>query len=219
MQALIKKDLLTQQKVYYLICLIWFIPLTNFFTDGTPFKHVLLITFYATSMVMYSNFNTITSEEKQAMLINSLPVTRNQVVLSKYMTGAIWYFISAIFVTIYVLLFHLFAPFPSRMIYLEEYIISFSIAYLLLSVFYPLFYALGFKIASFLVGAIILSVIMGLQIIINLVANPRFPSVKNFVTSLGQDQWTIAGILAVVTLLVTVFSYKASVRIYSRKDF
>jgi ABC-2 type transport system permease protein len=218
MQALIKKDLLTQQKMAYLSCLIWFIPLTNFFTDGTPFKHVLLMTILAFSLALYSNFNTKTTEEKQAIFINSLPVTRRQVVLAKYFTGLIWYGMSAIFVTFYVLLFHLFAPFPSRLIYLEEYVISLSIMYISLSIFYPLIYAIGYKIASFLTGAILLSVSIAFQMILNLAENPRFPSVKDFLATLSQNQWMIAGILALVVIIITMISYQASVKIYNKTD-
>ncbi|MBZ5748973.1 ABC-2 transporter permease [Metabacillus rhizolycopersici] len=218
MQALIKKDLLTQQKIVYLSCLIWFIPLTNFFTDGMPFKHVLLMTFLAFSLVFSSNFNTKTTEERQAIFINSLPVTRRQVVLAKYFTGLIWYGISAVFVTFYVLLFHLFAPFPSRMIYLEEYVISLSIMYILLSIFYPLIYAIGYTSALFLTGAILVSVLMAFQIILNLAENPRFPSVNDFLATLSQNQWMIAGILALVAIIITTISYQASVKIYNKAD-
>ena len=218
MQALIKKDLLTQQKMVYLSCLIWFIPLTNFFTDGTPFKHVLLMTLCAFSLVLSSNFNTKTTEEKQAIFINSLPVTRKQVVLAKYSTGLIWYGISAVLVTFYVLLFHLFAPFPSRMMYLEEYVISLSILYISLSIFYPLIYAIGYKIASFLTGAILLSASIAFQMILNLAANPKFPSVKDFLATLSQNQWMFAGILAFVAIIITTISYQASVKIYNKAD-
>jgi ABC-2 type transport system permease protein len=218
MQALIKKDLLTQQKVAYLSCLIWFIPLTDFFTDGTPFKHVLLMTILAFSLALYSNFNTKTTEEKQAIFINSLPVTRRQVVLAKYFTGLIWYGMSAVLVTFYVLLFHLFAPFPSRPIFFEEYVISLSIMYISLSIFYPLIYAIGYKIASFLTGAILLSVSIAFQMILNLAGNPRFPSVKDFLATLSQNQWMIAGILALVATIITTISYQVSVKIYNKMD-
>jgi ABC-type transport system involved in multi-copper enzyme maturation permease subunit len=218
MQALIKKDLLTQSKTVYLLCLIWFIPLTNFFTDGTPFKHVLLMSFLAFTMVLYSNFNTTTSEEKQSIFINSLPVTRRQVVLGKYVTGLIWFVITAIFVTLYVSLFHMLAPFPSRMMYPEEYVISLAIMYVLLSIFYPLMYAIGYKVASALTAIVLLSILIGLQITINVVENPKFPSVKDFIASLGQNQWIIAGILIVVALLITITSFHTSVKIYKKKD-
>ncbi|OAS84088.1 MULTISPECIES: ABC-2 transporter permease [Metabacillus] len=218
MQALIKKDLLTQPKKVYLLCLIWFIPLTNFFTDGTPFKHVLLMAFLAFNMVLYSNFNTTTSEEKQSIFINSLPVTRRQVILGKYVTGIIWFATAAIFVTLYVLLFYMLAPFPSRMMFLEEYVISLAITYILLSIFYPLMYTIGYKVASALTAIVLLSILMGLQITLNTAENPKFPSVKDFLTFLGQNQWMIAGILIVVALLITITSFYTSLKIYNKKD-
>lgn len=219
MQALIKKDLYTQQKVVYLFSLFWFITITGFFTDGSPIRHVLLIAFTSFTLVLYSNFNTTTSEEMQSRLINSLPVTRKQVVLGKYVTGIIWYLPMALLVTIYVVLFNLFAPFPSRLIHFPEYIIALTILYLLLSIFYPLLYTVGYKVASVLVGVIIpVTLLIGNQIIVNLTENPKFPNVKELVASLAEKQWMIAGVLTLATLIISVISYQVSVKIYSKKD-
>ena len=219
MQALIKKDLYTQQKMVYLFSLFWFIPITGFFTDGSPIRHVLLITFTSFTLVLYSNFNTTTSEEMQSRFINSLPVTRKQVVLGKYATGIIWYLPMALLVTIYVVLFNLFAPFPSRLIHLPEYIIALTIMYLLLSIFYPLLFSVGYKVASVLVGVIIpVTLLIGNQMIVNLTENPKFPEVKEFVASLAEKQWMIAGFLTLATLIISVISYQVSVKIYTKKD-
>ncbi|WP_226670159.1 ABC-2 transporter permease [Metabacillus litoralis] len=219
MEALIKKDIFTLQKKVFFLLLLWFIPLTNFFTDGSAFKHLLLLIFYGSTLILYSNFNTSSSEEMQSRLINSLPVTRKQIILSKYVAGCIWFALGSVLVTAYVILFHQFAPFPSRLIYPAEYIICLAIVYLFLAIFYPFLYAVGYKAASFLSVIVFVSILMFFQISINLSENPKYPAVKDFIDSLTQNQWIIAGFLSFLSLVLTIISYKIAVRVYEKKDF
>ncbi|APH06150.1 ABC-2 transporter permease [Bacillus weihaiensis] len=218
MQALVKKDLYTLPKHVFLLNLLWFIPLTNFFTDGSPHKHLILLFLLGSSLILYSNYNTKTSEDMQARLVNSLPVTRKKIVLAKYMTGLIWYLIAFVICSIYVFLFHTFAPFPSRLITPAEYVICLAGTYLFISVYYPFLYAFGDKIAAFLTLFLFITSSIGFQIVLNLAANPRYPQVTEFVESISYHEWLLAGSMLLISLFLTFLSFQASVRIYSKKD-
>lgn len=114
MQHLIFKDIYTQKWYAYFTNAIWFIVFTNFFTDGSPIRHVLLLAFLSAWMAMTSNGNTNSFEKESALLI-SLPIKRHEIVLAKYAAGFMWFGLSAMAVFGYVFLFDAFAPFSTRM--------------------------------------------------------------------------------------------------------
>ncbi len=211
MITLIKKDLLTQEKWTYLLCLVLFIPITSFFTDGSPIRHLLLL--------IALPFAFVTSlEDKQSKLVNSFPVTRNQIVIGKYLSVIVWFVLSAIIVTIYMFLFLKFAPFPSRMMTPAEYIIALSLIYLSLSVYFPFLFSLGYKLASIPTGIFVFVLFMVYRITLNLAENPRYPEVTEFVQSLNENQWILAGSIFTIAAIFTVISFFISARIYAKKD-
>lgn len=218
MRQLVVKDLYTQKPLVYFTSIIWFIMFTNFFTDGAPIRHVFLLIFLAYWLVNYSNANT-KSFEGESILLNSLPVTRRQLVLTKYVTALVWFSFAAVAVVMYIFLFKSFAPFPTRMINVSELFIAVSGFYILLSIFYPLLFKFGYQLASILAFILTLIGYIGLQTFMNMLENPRIPFANEIVATLAANKLGSITIFIIVSLLITLFSYVLSVRIYEKKDF
>lgn len=220
MKLLIRKDLFTQPMTTYLLSGMWFIIFTNFFTDGLPVRHVMLLVVVAYFISISSNNKSF---ERESVLVNSLPVTRKQIVTAKYAAGFIWFLLSAAVIVPYIFLFQTFAPFPTRMITIPELLIALGCFYLLLALFYPLQFKAGYILASILTIMIPVIAMMSLPIITNILENPRMPEAHAWLRQIAQtfsaNEWAIAfGVLS-ISILVTWLSILLSIRIYSKKDF
>lgn len=220
MNLLIRKDLYTQRVSTYFLTILWFIIFTNFFTDGQPIRHVILLAVVAYFIAISSNTKSF---EKESVLINSLPVTRKQVVLAKYAAGLIWFVLSAVVVLIYIFLFETFAPFPARMMSITELLIALGSFFLLISIYYPLQFKAGYVLASTLTVMIPVLAMMSLTIIKNILENPRMTSTHEWMMHIAQlftaNQWTFAFLFLLISALVTWLSIQLSIRIYGNSDF
>ncbi|WP_165820850.1 ABC-2 transporter permease [Pueribacillus theae] len=218
MKALILKDLYTQKVYIYFFSMMWFVIVTNFFTDGSPFRHVLLLTILAFWLASSTNANT-KSFEGESVLINSLPITRRQIVLAKYTSGLMWFAFAAIAVLVYIFLFDTFAPFPTRMMHVDEFILSLSGYYILLSVFYPILFQAGYHISSIVTFVFAFVVSMGIRIFHNMVENPGLTFMPGIVETLESNATLLMFVFIAFSIFITLISYGLSVRIYERKDF
>ncbi|ARF14353.1 ABC-2 transporter permease [Sporosarcina ureae] len=220
MNALIRKDLYTQKTSTYLISALWFIIFTNFFTDGQPVRHVLLLIFVAYFIAISTSNKAF---EKESVLLNSLPVTRKQFVLAKYASAIIWFGLSTVAVLFYIFLFDIFAPFPTRMMTIPELLIALGCFYLIISLFYPLQFKAGYILASSLTIALPLLSMMSFRIILNIMENPRMAAEQKFFLQTADlittNQWTIALSVLLISALLTWLSILLSIRIIHKTDF
>jgi len=217
-KLLLLKDLYTQKISVYFLSLLWFILFTNFFTSGEPVRHVILISIVAFFLTMSTNGEQNSTFEKESVLINSLPCTRKQVVLSKYLSGFMWFAISAVTGIIYIFLFDMFAPFPTRMIHLNELLIALCGTFILLAIFYPLLFKTNYFIASILTFIIPFIVIIGIQMIANMMENPNTAFIYDYISIITANQNLITTVFASVSVLFVLISFNISVRIYRNKD-
>ncbi|GKV64042.1 MULTISPECIES: ABC-2 transporter permease [unclassified Sporosarcina] len=220
MNALIRKDLYTQKASTYFLAVLWFIIFTNFFTDGQPVRHVLLLIFTA-YFIAISNCNK--AFEKESVLVNSLPVTRKQFVLAKYAAGLMWFGLSAAAVLAYIFLFDTFAPFPTRMMTIPELLIALGSFFIIISLFYPLQFKAGYVLATSLTIILPLFSMMSFRIILNIMENPRMVAEQNFFLKTAElvtaNQWTVAFSVLLVSALLTWLSILLSFRIVRKTDF
>lgn len=217
-KLLILKDLYTQKISIYFLSILWFIILTNFFTDGSPVNHVILIAILASFFALSSNGVDNKYFDKESILINSLPCTRKQIVLAKYMSGLMWFGFAAVAVIIYIMLFDMFAPFPTRMIHFSEIIIALCWTYMMISIFYPLLFKTGYYIASVITFGFPVIVIMGIKIIANMMENPNTAFVHEWIAALETNQTLITVTLVAVSILIVLLSFILSLKIYNKKD-
>ncbi|GAB3048326.1 ABC-2 transporter permease [Virgibacillus ainsalahensis] len=210
---LLRKELFTQKLHIYLLGFIWFIPMTLFFTDGSPIRHILLLIIFASWMPLHATYY------EQPALVNSLPVTRKKIVTAKYLSGLLWFIPSAVIVVTYVFLFDTFAPFPTRLMTVWDLLLSLGCICVILSMFYPLHILYGYIAASVLTGVIAMSVVMGANIVMNIYHNPSITSLDSQVETVLANQNIFILSFACVSLLITLLSCKLAVRLYEKKDF
>ncbi|PIC68180.1 hypothetical protein CSV71_04535 [Sporosarcina sp. P21c] len=220
MNALIRKELYTQKVSVYFLAALFFIAFTNFFTDGQPVRHVLLLIFVAYFIAISTSNKAF---EKESVLINSLPVTRKQFVLAKYAAGFMWFGLSAVVVLVYIFMFDTFAPFPTRMMTVAELLIALGFFFIIISLFYPLHFKAGYVLATSLTIILPLLSMMSFRIILNIMENPRMVAEQTFFLQtadlITMNQWTIALSVLLISALLTWLSILLSIRIVHKTDF
>lgn len=220
MNALIRKELYTQKVSAYFLAALFFIIFTNFFTDGQPVRHVLLLIFVAYFIAISTSNKAF---EKESVLINSLPVTRKQFVLAKYAAGFMWFGLSAAVVLVYIFLFDTFAPFPTRMMTVSELLIALGFFFIIISLFYPLHFKAGYVLATSLTIILPLLSMMSFRIILNIMENPRMVTEQKFFRQTADlvttNQWTVAFSILMISAFVTWVSILLSIRIVGKTDF
>lgn len=209
---LMRKELLSQNILIVAFAFIWFIPFTQFFTNGSPIMHVVLLIVLS----VWVPFNTVYYD--QPVLDHSLPVTRKQLVQAKYLSGAMWFIPAAVIMIIYVFLFENFAPFPTRLMTWEDLLLAFAGVYLLLSIFYPLYYWAGVWVAFAFTTAAAVMLSIGTNMVINIYHNPSLSYMDEFVEAVSANQTLFIMLFAVISLLITIMSYQLSLRILKNKD-
>jgi ABC-type transport system involved in multi-copper enzyme maturation permease subunit len=209
---LMRKELLSQNIFTVASAFIWFIPLTQFFTNGAPITHVVLLIVLSVWVPFCAAYY------EQPTLENSLPVTRKQLVQAKYLSCLMWFIPAATIVVTYVILFENFAPFSSRLMTWEDLLLALAGVYLLLSIFYPLYYLAGVMIASALTAAAAVMISIGTQMVLNIYHNPSMSSLNEFVEAVSANPTLFIMLLAAIVLVITILSYLLSVWIYKKKD-
>lgn len=217
MQQLIIKDIITQKWYIYITSVIWFMIFTNFFTDGSPIRHVMLLAFLPAWLAFSSNGNTKSFEKESALLI-SLPIKRNEIVLAKYVAGFMWFGLSTIVMIVYIFLYDRFAPFPTRMMHVDEIVIAFSSFLILVSIFYPVLFRAGYQVATIVLVIITGFAVMAMQISFNMLENPRLVDFHNFVEQLLMNKLMLTIILVCVSAVFFIVSSLLSVRIFNKRD-
>lgn len=217
MRQLIFKDFYTQNWVIPFIGAVWFVIFTNFFTSGEPIRHVMLLAFLLAWLAIYSNGNTKSFEKESALLI-SLPIARTEIVFAKYIASFIWFAIAFVVVLVYVFLFNTFAPFPSRMMSVDEMVIAASFFVILMSVFYPILFQVGYQVATIVLLVSTACAFMIVQISINMLENPNLVGFHQFVESVISLKYVVVVSLASISIVFLIASYFLSVRCFSKRD-
>lgn len=201
MRQLIFKDFYTQNRVIPFISIFWFVIFTNFFTNGDPMQQVMLLVFLPAWLAIFSNTSTKSFEKESALLI-SLPIARKEIVLAKYVTSFVWFVIAFVAVFVYVFLFHTFAPFPSRMMTIDEIVIAFSLFTILISLFYPLLFLTEYKVAVIVLVIFTAVAITALRICFHMFENFALAALCFFC----------------ISTVILIVSYYLSVYIFNKRD-
>lgn len=135
-------------------------------------------------------------------LIHSLPITRKEYILSKYVSVIPWFIVSSIFVAC--IYFLLFSGSEARYVTIDALFFTFLSVVIAVSLLYPLLFFKR-KIAFVTFGVLAVT-------FANL---PLFFEFPNFV--LISQRMKVASLL--LTLLLVTLSYRLSTYIYEKKDF
>ncbi|MFT8363618.1 MAG: ABC-2 transporter permease [Sporolactobacillus sp.] len=214
MIQLMGKDLLTQKRTTWLgaVLLLAFIIVMN--ND-----HAMVQTLYcmATAFIAYilsfdSNFGTEETERTANFLVLSLPVSRRQVILAKYIMIAIWWAVALLVCLLLSLVKGIIheGAIAEWLISGQTIALSLILTILLTSLLYPIFYRFGYKTARM----VTLFLFFGLSF-----------GIGGLIGFLGSSPWLVfllhhlIVIGAIASAAVLVVSYLFSLYFYKTKGF
>ena len=197
------KDLIIQKKQLYL-----FIPFIVFYAF---FGQHMSPSFIFLMASLYISLNSYIYEEQvdANVLLNSLPYTRKEIVVAKYM-GAIIYMVMAVAVTSVILYV---ARFPFTW---QDIALAVGMFFIFSAVAFPLFYILkpGYIGAVMIIGLIVLA---SMGPIVFRFLSQYLPAISNFITQTPQP--ILYGLGAIISIILYVISWLTSHTVYQRKVF
>lgn len=204
MLNLIKKDfLLVFSTKANILLILLYIPLINLVVGTSEFESmisVMIISFvYILTIIPFAYEKT----DKPHILIQSLPIKRKDVVISKYISIFISYILGIIFVGVYLWVTSLFGLKTMNSFKFSLIINLLPILIFSLSISLPLQFRLPTRIANFVNGLIMITLINTTLI------------GKNILNTVGVGDLTLFIIVAVVYLVSMI----ASIWIYEGRDF
>jgi nitrate reductase NapE component len=156
------------------------------------------------------------------MIINSLPLTRHEIVLSKYLSVVVFTLISLAMVGIVGLIFHLLPlPISYRLIKMTDVIITIISVLFLASISLPLYFKSwgGQWARVFNVILFMLLFFAPAQISEYLVNNNQQAWVQTLSFLVREQMWLVSLLSMLVILILFLISFTIAQRIYIKRDF
>lgn len=213
---LIKKDILIQKKVFPFLCIFVIIFALNSQINSHGSLYILGVTI---GYILTIGALAYDETYKGNILINSLPITRKDVVISKYI--AIFFFtaFSLIFLTFMALIFNLigFSDLTINYISFTDIKIITSTVLILSSIMIPVFLKFGTKLGK-LFNFIVFFIFFSISSFIMQNKDESFiKNTLNFIINNNGANLTIIGI--VILTCICILSMYFSFKIYENKDF
>lgn len=224
MRSLILKDLILNKKFLLWMGLLYFIYVAVF---GSRIDNPRITTVFVTFLCFVMPVMIFTREEKfkGTVLVCSLPATRKQVILARYILG--WLMMLAFFVlaTVGVLAVPGSKLGPEDLLNARTVVFALALMALYFSVLMPLL--IRFGMVGFLVFLISMQVLgfvtlaLASQSVLKLNIRSSIVAIKNAFISLNSSLGTPAyyALLIVVMAALNLASFACSVSIFKRKDF
>lgn len=214
---LVLKDILIQKKSLILYCLVSFIftliNQTN--SNNSTMLFIMIPVFISYSLLMGAC--TYDDKNKCHIMLNSFPVNRIDLVISKYLSTFVFMFIGflLIFLITTILNFSGFSHF-SRMINLED-ILGFSISIILLSsIYFPIYFKFGYYKLRYVNMVLFMSGFFIPPMLVGAISKGTAP---NFILYLNsQPNWLVNTFAIIATFIILLSSMLLSARFYLNKD-
>lgn len=222
MLNLIVKDILIQKKTL-LYTLIYAILAPIVFSSMKPIGFGLYVLPPMAITYMFISFAVSYDEKnKSEIILNSLPIERNDIVISKYIST----FVFAILGIIYSILVGFigktigFSMF-TRWISLMDIVLVLTSACILSSIFFPVYFKFGYiKMTLFNVIILMLIMILPTTVFDYFAENPNNILVQNINYFINNTSSFIQNSLALLTgLIFFLISLRISIHIYNSKEF
>jgi len=165
-----------------------------------------IIIFYSYLMSILSFSYDITGKSKYIM--NSLPVSRRELVLYKYLSTFIYFVITVVYVGVYLWIIDAFNFVSVDYFNLTQIANAFPVLMILTGIVYPVYFRFEPKIAQ-----IIQMLVM--VFFFTTTANISFTGDKGVLIYLGKLQW---GHIMVIALVIYVLSFVLAVKMYDNRD-
>ncbi len=220
MTHLIRKEIMLQKKI------LWFgfaysIFLFMVFSNPIFRDFVYIMTAFGISYIAIIGAIQTEYKNNSDIVLNSLPISRREIVLSKYLTIFVFAGIALLIVAIIGLFFHLAPlPFEHRLININDILITLISVLLLSAVSLPAYFKTGaqwLRVINIIVFMLIF--FAPAQIARYVLENQHQPGLQKLIDLAQQNPWLLAVSSLVTLLVLLLLSYLLAVRIYSRRDF
>ncbi|GIN40121.1 MULTISPECIES: ABC-2 transporter permease [Heyndrickxia] len=209
MYSLILKDILMLKKMLLLIA--GFIALF-YFLENPP---VMAISF--AGIIFISSTGSFEDRSNSHIMLNSLPIHRKSIISSKYVGAILFGIFATVLATLFQMIFYFILdaydkPLPNA----NQLVLSMVIILLFSALYFPILYKFGEKYTRI----ILMIVIFGFIIFGQMAMYALKGNIEVFQLFLNQftiTQLTIAGFA--ITIIVFIFSWLATIKIYEAKDF
>lgn len=220
MPYLIKKELILQKKMllfgmgYSIFLFIVFSnPIFQEFTYTMAAFGISYITIIGIAQAEHKN--------NSDMVINSLPITRREIVAAKYLSIMAAIAAALVIVSLVGLVFHQFAPpFNYRLITGKDVFTTFVSVLLLSALSLPIYFKTGAQWVRMVNVVIFLIIFFApVQIAGFIIKNQQVPWIQNLIIISRDQLWLPVVGGSVFMLILLLASYFISLRIYKKKDF
>lgn len=214
MKQLLLKDLQTQRLFGYLFPLLFIMPFYVSSLNGVNYI-IIYVTYVSIWLSVYSNFGTTASNRLVLKLISSFPVTRKNLIQAKYCAAFMWWVISLISYGTIAFLIFIWTNNSFGWETILSLVLSLCSSFIIISVFYPLYFVFGYQVAAGITMgipalaffAITFSTVMYDE-------NDRISQISQFLT----DNLLLFFLFILVSMVITISSYKLSVVVFEKKD-
>jgi ABC-2 type transport system permease protein len=218
MFSLVLKDILIQKRTF--IFGLFYIPIMVIAFQNSPgsmisagiigMMYIVLITACAND----DKYNT-------DILLNSLPIRRNNIVLSKYISVLVYFIIGIADYLIFSSIVNILGlPFKVQPISIEDLLSTMVAVVLVFGTYLPIFYKFGYIKSRTIAFILFFGVFLFIGAITGLLQeNMNASFFKEIGSSLGEGGTASGLLILLVTVLVFTGSYLLSVKFYNNRDF
>lgn len=211
MKQLLLKDLRTQRLFGYLFPLLFIMPFYVSSLNGVNYI-IIYVTYVSIWLSLYSNFGTTASSRMGLKLILSFPVTRKNLIQAKYCATFMWWGISLIS---YGTIAFLITKYTLDWGTILSLVLSLCLSFVIISVFYPLYFVFGYQVAAGITIGIPALAFFGITF------STVMYGKSDGISQLGQlliDNLLFYFLFILLSMMITIASYRLSVVIFEKKD-
>ncbi|MCM3239692.1 ABC-2 transporter permease [Heyndrickxia oleronia] len=209
MYSLILKDILMLKKMLLLIA--GFIALF-YFLENPPVMAISLA-----GIIFISSTGSFEDRSNSHIMLNSLPINRKSIISSKYVGAILFGIFATVLATLFQMIFYFILdaydkPLPNA----NQLVLGMLIILLFSALYFPILYKFGEKYTRIILMIVIFGfIIFGQMAMYALKGNIEV--FQLFLTQFTFTQLTIVGFA--ITIIVFIFSWLATIKIYEAKDF
>lgn len=220
MHNLILKDILIQKKMI-ITALLYTVFMMFTFQSMDGAKFTIIVT--AVTYLFVMSACAYDDKNKSDIMLNSLPISRKKVVLSRYMSLFVF---AAISMTVYIVisgvikLAHI--PLKVNTISIEDIVGSITSLVIVASLYFPVFFKVGYIKSKMLNFIIFFSMFFGVSLLIGFFKEHKLnnTAITNLIKYIStQSDITIVLSLILIMLLVLSISYSLSLKFYKNREF
>lgn len=209
MLGILKRDLLLMiSSKQTIILLIFYIPLLITIVDSfvPEILYFAIIVFYTYLISTMSFTYDITGKSKYIM--SSLPISRRETVLYKYLSTFVYFLATVVYVGVYLWIINALNFASVDYFNLKQIINALPVVMILTSIVYPVYFRFEPKIAQIVQ-------IFVFVFFFTAVSNASFTGDKGIMKYLGKLQW---GQIMAIALIVYILSLIVSMQVYKNRD-